>query len=144
MSRNWLMGLTDEYQALSIWVKLDGYDPGLNKELKARLPGPAIWNREHKYWVFPATWDTCTKTRELAKRFDAEIKISPWLTEWALNEKARQATIPDVQSMELVDLGAIRQGYPAIWDALSSRPFQTVGAAFAARNRSCQIGRAHV
>ena len=139
MSRNWLMGLTDEYQALSIWVKLDGYDPGLNKELKARLPGPAIWNREHKYWVFPAMWDTCTKTRELAKRFDAEIKISPSLNEWARNERARRDTIPDVQSMELVDLPRIRRDYPDIWRAIESRPFQTVGAAFAARNRSCLI-----
>jgi SNF2 family DNA or RNA helicase len=139
MSRQWLMGLTDEYQALKIWVKLDGYDPGLNKELKARLPGPAIWNGEHKFWVFPAHWDTCVKARELANRFDATIKISPALNEWALKEKARQETIPDVQSMELVDLPCIREQHPRIWEAITQRPFQSVGAAFAARNRSCLI-----
>lgn len=139
MSRQWLMGLTDEYQALKIWVKLDGYDPGLNKELKARLPGPAIFNGQYKYWVFPASWDTCTKAREVATRFDAEIKISPSLNEWALKEKARQETIPDVQSMELVDLPRIREQYTGIWKAITERPFQSVGAAFAARNRSCLI-----
>src|SRR6516165_5979727 len=103
MSRQWLMGLTDEYQALKIWVKLDGYDPDLNRELKARLPGPAIWNGEHKFWVFPAHWDTCVKAREVANRFDANIKISPSLNEWAMQEKARQETIPDVQHMGLID-----------------------------------------
>src|SRR6516225_540168 len=139
MSRQWLMGLTDEYQALKIWVKLDGYDPDLNRELKARLPGPAIWNGEHKFWVFPAHWDTCVKTREVANRFDANIKISPSLNEWAMQEKGRQATIPDVQSMQLVDLPEVRQHYPGIWDAITQRPFQSVGAAFAARNRSCLI-----
>ena len=117
MSRQWLMGLTDEYEQLKIWVKLDGYDPGLNKELKARLPGPALWNGEYKYWVFPASWDTCVNTREVAKRFDAEIKISPSLNEWALQEKARQDTIPDVQSMELVDLPNIRGEYDQMWEA---------------------------
>src|SRR6516162_960696 len=139
MSRQWLMGLTDEYQALKIWVKLDGYDPDLNRELKARLPGPAIWNGEHKFWVFPAHWDTCVKAREVANRFDANIKISPSLNEWAMQEKGRQATIPDVQSMQLVDLPEVRQHYPGIWDAITQRPYQTVCAAFAARNRSCSI-----
>jgi SNF2 family DNA or RNA helicase len=133
------MGLTDEYQALKIWVKLDIYDPELNKELKARLPGPALFNKEQKYWVFPAHWDTCVKTREIANKLNVQIKISPSLTEWALNEKERQGTIPDVQSMELVDLDEIRSTHHAIWSALTSRPFQTVGAAFAARNRSCLI-----
>jgi len=139
MSRQWLMGLTDEYQALKIWVKLDGYDPDLNRELKARLPGPAIWNGEHKFWVFPAHWDTCVKAREVANRFDANIKISPSLNEWAMQEKARQETIPDVQHMGLIDLPRIREKYPQIWSAISARPFQSVGAAFASRNRSCLI-----
>ena len=139
MSRQWMMGLTDEYDQLKIWVKLDVYDPGLNKELKARLPGPAIFNGDHKFWVFPAHWDTCVKAREVANRFDADIKISPALNEWALKEKARQETIPDVNSMELTDLKRVREDHQAIWGALSSRPFQSVGAAFAARNRSCLI-----
>lgn len=33
----------------------------------------------------------------------------------------------------------MREESPAIWKAMSSRPFQTVGAAFAARNRACLI-----
>ena len=134
MANIWLMGIIED----RIWVKTH-YDPDLVKELKAKLPGPPRWNKEQKYWTFPLHWDVCTKTRELADKYGAEIKIAPQSGEWARQEKARQETIPDVQSMELVDLERIRSEYPSIWAAVSQRPFQTVGAAFAARNRSCLI-----
>jgi SNF2 family DNA or RNA helicase len=134
MSRQWLMGIAGD----KIWIKLE-YDPDLNKVLKARLPGPARWDGTNKVWLFPLSWDTCVKAREMANKYDAEIKIAPDLSAWALQEKARQETIPDVQSMDLVKLERVERYYPAIWDALVSRPFQSVGAAFAARNRSCLI-----
>ena len=41
--------------------------------------------------------------------------------------------------MELVDLPNIRGEYNQMWEAIKSRPFQSVGAAFAARNGSCLI-----
>jgi SNF2 family DNA or RNA helicase len=129
------MGLVDD----QIWIKLDGYDPELNRLLKAKLPGPARWDKDNKVWLFPLHWDTCVKTREMANKFDAQIKIAPELNAWALQEKARQETIPDVQSMALVDLPEVRGSYPDIWGAITNRPFQSVGAAFAARNRSCLI-----
>jgi SNF2 family DNA or RNA helicase len=129
------MGLTDSH----IWIKLDGYDPGLNQLLKARLPGPARWDKDNKVWLFPIHWDTCTKTRELATQFDATIKIAPELLDWANEEKARQETIPDVQSMDLIELPRVAAEAPQIWAAICERPFQSVGAAFAARNGSCLI-----
>jgi len=135
MSRQWMMGLVDD----RIWIKLDGYDPGLNRLLKAKLPGPARWDKDKGVWLFPIHWDTCTKTRELANKFDAQIKIAPELAAWAVQEKARQETIPDVQSMALVDLPEVRSSHPNIWGAITQRPFQSVGAAFAARNRSCLV-----
>jgi SNF2 family DNA or RNA helicase len=134
-TRTWYMGLLED----GIYIDLNGYDPALNKELKAALPGPARWNKSAKWWEFPLHWDTCVNTRKMAEKYDAKIVINPPLKEWAFNEKARQDAIPDVQSMDLVDLENVRSNYPAIWDAISSRPFQTVGAAFAARNRSCLI-----
>lgn len=133
--RTWYMNLVDD----GIFIDLNGYDPALNKELKAALPGPARWNGSAKWWEFPRHWDTCTGARKMADKWDAKIVIYPPLAEWAKNERARQEAIPDVNTMELVDLASVRQSYPRIWDALSSRPFQTVGAAFAARNRSCLI-----
>jgi SNF2 family DNA or RNA helicase len=134
MSRQWLMGIAND----KIWIKLE-YDPDLNKVLKARLPGPARWDGTNKVWLFPLSWDTCIKAREMADKYDAVIKIAPDLTAWALQEKARQETIPDVQSMQLTDLPRVRANYPGIWAAITERPFQSVGAAFAARNRNCLV-----
>lgn len=134
-SRKWDMGLVPD----GICINLNEYNPELNKELKAALPGPCRFDRDNKWWVFPLHWDTCTRTRMVSKNWDAKIRIAPALEAWALGEKARQDAIPDVQSMDLVDLGTVRQAYPALWAAISSRPFQTVGASFAARNRSCLI-----
>jgi len=133
------MGVVGGAQATHIWIKLDGYDPELNKELKARLPGPCSWDRYNKRWQFPLHWDTCVNTRKLADKHGVKLVIGPDLTAWAKQEKARQDEIPDVQSMALTDLPRVRQNHPDIWEAVSSRPFQSVGAAFAARNRSCLI-----
>jgi SNF2 family DNA or RNA helicase len=133
--RLWRMGLDGD----RIWIKLDGYDPGINKVLKAELPGPPRWDGIYKRWLFPTHWDTCLNARKVANRFDAELRINTELRTWALEEKARQEQIPDVQSMDLTDLPTVREGYAQIWDAISARPFQTVGAAFAARNGSCLI-----
>lgn len=134
--RIWQMGLVEA----GICIDLNGYDPELNRNLKAALPGPARWDRDDKWWVFPLHWDTCVFARKVANEYGAKIVITPALNEWATNEKhRRETTIPDVQSMDLVDLPLVREGYPHMWEALRTRPFQTVGAAFAARNGSCLI-----
>lgn len=134
--RLWLMGIVEaEY----IWIKTDGYDPNVNAALKSSLPGPPRWNAENGRWQFPVSWDTCTGARKVANEFGADILIAPSLTEWATAERQRRATIPDVQSMDLVELQAVEAEAPALAKALKSRPFQTVGVAFAARNQSCLI-----
>lgn len=122
-----------------IWIKTEGFDPNVNAALKSSLPGPPRWNAEDSRWQFPISWDTCTGARKVANKFDADILIQPALTEWANAEKDRRATIPDVQSMDLVELNAVEAEAPALAEALKSRPFQTVGVAFAARNQSCLI-----
>lgn len=137
IKRLWAMGIIDDPEA--IWIKLDGYDPELNKLLKTNLPGPPRWDGKNKRWVFKLHWDTCTRAREIANKYGADLRMTKSLVEWAKAEKARQDTIPDVQSMDLVDLPRVKAEAPAIWEAMSARPFQTVGAAFAARNRSCLI-----
>lgn len=137
--RQWVMGTTDEYQEQMIFVKQDTYDPDINRVLKQELPGPCKFNNDIKAFCFPMHWDTCVNARKVANRFGAELTILPLLKEWAINEKQRRADIPDVQSMELVNLPRVSRDYPGIWEAVKSRPFQTVGAAFAARNHSCLI-----
>src|SRR5882672_3590130 len=122
-----------------IWLMTDHYNTDVNAALKAELPGPARWDAAGGAWTFPVHWDTCVGARRVADKFGADLKIKQSLLDWAILEKARQDTIPDVQSMELVDLPHVRANYPAIWEAMTARPFQTVGAAFAARNRACLI-----
>jgi SNF2 family DNA or RNA helicase len=155
--RMWGMGLCDsdannialvQTEPRYIWLRLDSYDPDVNDALKSELPGPARFKRNKGVWVFPKHWDTCTGARRVANRFGADLRLTSALSEWGTIEKARQATIPDVNSMEVVDLPRVRAEAPAIWKLMTEgdpakgyppRPYQTVGAAFAARNRSCLI-----
>jgi SNF2 family DNA or RNA helicase len=134
--RLWLMGIVEGQH---IWVKLDGFDLNVNDALKSTLPGPPRWNAEEGRWQFPIHWDTCTGARKVAEKFNADILIQPALTNWAQGEKAKRADIPDVQSMDLMDMAKVEAEAPALAKALSARPFQTVGVAFAARNKSCLI-----
>ena len=145
MKPQWKMGLVEEWKGdqivgpTGIYVILPEYDPAINQALKTELPGPPRWNRDQGRWQFPLHWDVCVAARKIADRNGHDIKIAQSLFDWATAEKSRQDTIPDVQSMELVELQRIKDEAPKIWEAMSSRPFQTVGAAFAARNRACLI-----
>lgn len=141
--RIWQMGIVHQYDNPAYqshcWLELDKFDPPVNSLIKSELPGPARWHSASKRWILPLHWDTCVGARKIANKFNAEIRITPQLTEWATNERKRQDAIPDVNSMHLTALPGVQESYPEIWEAVSSRPFQTVGAAFAARNRSCLI-----
>lgn len=137
MTRTWYMGLANE--GTHTWIQLDGFDPEVNSMLKSELPGPARWHGKGKRWLFPLSWETCKGARKVANKFGADIKLTDSMYDWAVAERERQETIPDVNSMELTQLPKVAASHPRIWDATSSRPFQTVGAAFAARNRSCLI-----
>lgn len=134
---NKLWGMGIDARTNRIWIMLDGFDPEVNAALKANLPGPPRFSEG--CWRFPLHWDTCIGARKVADRFGAKLQMDHALTEWGHAEKARQATIPDVKSMELVPLAAVEAANATMWAAMASRPFQTVGAAFAARNRACLI-----
>ena len=137
--RLWAMGLVNPQDPQGIWLITDSYDPDVNDDLKAKLPGPPRWNRRTGRWEFPLKWETCTGAREVATKHGADLKLNKALEAWAWSEKERVDAIPDVQSMDLVELPNVEAEAPAIWKAMQDRPFQTVGAAFAARNRSCLI-----
>lgn len=145
-SRTWQMGIVvnsaanaNSNSAQYCWIQLDKFDVDVNHLLKTELPKPCKWHSPSKRWLFPLKWETCTGIRKIANKFGAQLRVTDGMAQWANDEAARQATIPDVNSMELIDLPIVRQSHPGIWDAISSRPFQSVGAAFAARNRSCLI-----
>lgn len=144
--RLWAMGLVFSKGAIEmgddptgIWIMVDEYDPSVNEDLKANCTGRPRWNNKKGRWEFDLHWDTCIGARKVANMHGADLKISPPLAHWAEQEKARQATIPDVTDMNLVDMPLVKAQAPALAEALANRPFQTVGAAFAARNRACLI-----
>lgn len=140
--RIWAMGLDEsavDTVTPRIWIMLDGYDPNINTKLKTRLPGPARWDGQNGRWVFPAHWDTCIGARTIADELGVDLKLTQGLKDWAIVERTRQDTIPSVHSWDLVDLSVVESEAPILWEAIKTRPFQTVGAAFAARNRSCLI-----
>jgi SNF2 family DNA or RNA helicase len=157
MKKLWAMGLCDsdgnnvalvETEPRYIWLRMDDYNPDTNDMLKSELPGPARWKPSKGVWVFPKHWDTCVGARKVANKFRADLRLTSALSEWGTIERARQATIPDVNSKDVVDLPRVRAEAPAIWKLMTEgdpkkgyppRPYQTVGAAFAARNRSCLI-----
>lgn len=96
----------------------------------------ARWNGHRKTWTYPLHWEVCTQVRKKAKQFKAKLEIGDALWEWAEKEKLRQQSIPDVNSMETVELDLLTRS-PRIAEA--ARGYQTVGIAFGARNREVLI-----
>lgn len=133
------VGTARDGETTIFWVAVDCYDPDVNADLKAELPGPPRWRGDKERWEFPLNWDSCLGARRVADKHGADLEMTSGLHYWAGIEKARRKTIPDVQTMELVDLPRVKAEAPTLWAAMQTRPFQTVGAAYAARNRSCLI-----
>ena len=93
----------------------------------------AEWNAKQKCWEYPLQWPVCLELRKyVANVLGRDFRFSKDMWEWANAEKARYAAIPDPSSYELVDLPRVRERNPKMWEALSSRPFQTVGVKFGA------------
>ena len=76
------------------------------------------------------TIDACHGIRRAADEANQELIIGKKLADWY---RANVETV-DVNSVELQNLPKLEADYPRAWSAISSRPFQTVGAKFAATN----------
>lgn len=94
-----------------------------------------FWLKQKKRWTYPLDFNTCKEIREMADRVRHELVIGPELWKWAAQEKKRLEKVPHVSSMELAELPRLEKENPFLWQALQNRPFQTVGAAFAAAHR---------
>lgn len=92
-----------------------------------------------KHRSFPIHWQTCIGLRKAADAAEQKLQIGENLWKWASEEKARQDTIPDVKSLDEVELVNLPKVNPKLFAAAQSRPFQTVGIAFGARNKQILI-----
>jgi len=111
------------------------YVEGLPAQIKKTMAG-ARWSAKDKLWKFPLCWESCVGARELANRFDAELRIGPALNAWATAERKRRESIPDVAARDVLPMTRLAEQYPHTAEAIKQRGFQTVGATFMATNRS--------
>lgn len=121
-----------------IWLDPGPYDPSRVDAFKS-VHG-ARWNPEYKVWTYPLDMSVCRSIRgRVAERLGLKLEIGPDLTDWAWAAIRHEETIPDVNSLEAVELPRLESASLKLHDALQSRGFQTVGAGFAALNRRCLI-----
>ena len=139
--RVWQVDLSDDMK--NIMLKTDGYDPAVVAGIKTFLPTPRFWIKSEEAWKLPLLWRTCEKLRELANVNGCELEIGMALRTWALAEKARIASIPDPERLELTGnekwSGVLERDYPRIWKATENRPFQRVGIQYVATSRAALI-----
>ncbi|ABD58652.1 gp53 [Mycobacterium phage PLot] len=134
--REWKIWLEDG----KIVLLTDGYDPAVVENIKLYLPTPRSFRRTTKTWHVPQMWETCVALRQLANRHRADLKMSDELRLWAMGEKLRLASIPDVNEHNVLQpIPNIERELPAMAEALKARPFQTVGVRFAATARNVLI-----
>lgn len=107
------------------------YRADLNDDVIVFRMGPKTAN-----WTL--TVDSCHKLRALADRAGEDLIVGKALADWYREAMAKPAP-PSVDSVELQNLPKFAAEYPRSWEAISSRPFQTVGALFAARNGEALI-----
>ncbi|UVK63856.1 DNA helicase [Gordonia phage LilyPad] len=102
---------------------------------KCKSVGGGRWDPKRKAWVYDLHWHTCLRIRKLiATPLGWRIRLSQDMKAWAEEEKVRQDSIPDPNEQKLIQL-ALSEYAPRIWDAVSTRKFQTVGIDFGNRVR---------
>lgn len=103
-------------------------------------PGPDMiaFRQGGATMAFDLTVDSCHQIRALADRAGQDLIIGKDLANW-YREETKRPEPPAVDSVELQNLTKLSAQYPHAWDAIKSRPFQTVGALFAARNGEALI-----
>ncbi len=109
------------------------YDPDLVALMK-QMPG-AKYEADKKAWSYPRNWATCLRTRKLSAASGRPLKIRDVrLMEWARKEKERQSSIVDLSDIHsVVPLQNVDE---ELFSAMSSRPFQTIGAKFITQQKS--------
>lgn len=94
------------------------------------------WNPEVKCWSYPLSWESAVGLRRVAKELGVELEMSAKVREWGVQERGRRknAPAPEIPFVpsgdDLIDLPIIKKRFPAMWEAMSSRPFQTQGVKF--------------
>lgn len=104
--------------------------------LGRRIPG-ANWLGRPKLWSLPLNYETC---QILRKEFGDALAIGPTLWDWAKEEQARRRALAEAAKATDADLPRLAEVAPTLLRAMDSRPYQRVGARFAAQGRQVILG----
>lgn len=99
----------------------------------------ARWGREDKTWRCALTMENA---RALRAVFGDRLEILPALREWAWEQRKTEAAIEDIRDMNIPadSLLALQDRAPELAKAVSGRPYQAAGAAFAITGKRVLIG----
>lgn len=105
--------------------------PGRADQCKAVSGGK--WNADAKVWEYPLSISSCKRLREV---FGAQLQVTVELAEWAREGLAAEAALTSLSRSDSASLLNVPKYAPRIAEALDSRTYQQVGAAFGARSGS--------
>lgn len=115
-----------------IWIRTP-YDKRVTEQIKA-IQGTR-WNPHKKVWTAPIDWSIFGELCAIPQVLHG-LEMGLNLTEWAQKESERQAQIPDVLSLDGVNLPVLEATNAKLHAAMASRPFQTVTPGFVAMQRA--------
>jgi SNF2 family DNA or RNA helicase len=103
------------------------YFHGLEEMCKA-VPG---WNfsRPNRWWTYPLNMQTCRLLRHV---FTDMLVIGPRLEQWAREAVAQEGTMRRIGKHKNFRLERVREILPEVSEAMKTRTYQRVGAAFVA------------
>lgn len=104
----------------------------------AKSIGGANFSKKAQAWTYPLSMDHC---RALRRAFGRELKVGAALGEWARQQVAAEKALGDLGARtDGVQLQRLPKRYPATYEALASRPYQSVGALYVAQGGAVLVG----
>lgn len=108
---------------------------------KAKEIAGAKWSKSDKVWTYPLTMTTCHAFRKV---FGDQLRVAAPLSNWARTAIARGARLDDLRSGDASvareSLTAVAERAPALFAAISDRPYQMNGAAWIAEGAQVLLG----
>jgi SNF2 family DNA or RNA helicase len=104
------------------------WDPSLAARCRS-LPGWS-WAKTYKEWSWPLSM---ASLRALRREFGDELVVSPELMAWAAAERATERHLKRLSAKTDTELLRVPEIAPTLAEAMASRTYQRVGAAFGAR-----------
>jgi len=115
-----------------IWVRSDYNIAGMDRW----IAGSNFSESNGPHWSCPLSIDTCLLLRE---RFGSDLQISRPLADWYRAERKARDEMTVLASATEATLSRLPAEAPALFEAMSKRPYQAVGARFVADGRSVLI-----